>query len=427
MRVLQGEDAWRYVASLETRDIESWLFRQAVEPIIRDVRVRGDAAVAEHVAKLYGVELSPDEFRVSKWEIEDAVSRVSSEDKKLIKRAVDVIADFHRDQMPRTYSKSYPWGMAWITWEPLDRVGVHVPEYDEVAYVSTLLFAAVPAQIAGVKEIAVFTPPLAEGRVRPILLAACEILGLQEVYRVGGPIAVAAMAYGTSKISAVEKIVGSGDSYFMAAKQIVASDVAVDMPSGPSETAILADISADPRVVAAETLSQAEHDVDSMVLLLTDSEELVGEVLELIEAMADELDRGGVAREAINGKGAALIFDTMEDAVEAVNVIAPERVTILSRDESLANRIKKAGAIFIGPYTVSAFGDYALGINQLLPSGGYARRFGTLTIYSYLRPVAHGRLTREGAKELAPIVCRLARLEGLTAHAEAVKIATSSD
>ncbi|MDK2463766.1 MAG: histidinol dehydrogenase [Candidatus Korarchaeota archaeon] len=427
MRVMRGDEAWKYVASLETRDIESWLFRQAVEPVIRDVRIRGDTAIAEHLVKAYGVEITPEDFRVSRWEIEDATSKLSPQNRRLIEESIEVIEDFHRGQMPQTYSKSYPWGEAWISWEPLDRVGVHVPEYDEVAYVSTLLFAAVPAKVAGVREVAVFTPPLGGGRIHPVLLAACGILGIEEVYRIGGPVAVAAMAYGTSKIPAVEKIFGSGDSYFMAAKQIVASDVPVDMPSGPSETVVLADSSADPRVVAAEMVAQAEHDVDSMVLLLTDDEGLVEEVLNIIEEMASSLDRGGVAREALNGRGAVLVFENLDEVVEAVNVIAPERVTVLSfKDSSLASEIKKAGAVFVGPYTVSAFGDYALGINQLLPSGGHARRFGALTVHSFLRPVAHGRVSPDGAKELADLVAGLARLEGLTAHAEAVRIATSS-
>ncbi len=426
MRVVRGDEAWKYVASLETRDIESWLFREAVEPVMRDVRIRGDSAVAEHLVKFYGVELSPEDFRVSRWEIEDALSKLSPDDRRLIEEAAEIIEDFHRGQVPGRYSKEYPWGEAWISWEPLERVGVHVPEHDEVAYVSTLLFAAIPAAVAGVREVAVFTPPLPGGRVHPTLLAACGILEIGEIYRVGGPVAVAAMAYGTSKIPAVEKIFGSGDSYFMAAKQLVASDVPVDMPSGPSETAVLADSTANPRVVAAEMIAQAEHDVDSMVLLLTDDERLVEEVVEIMEEMASSLDRGGVAREALNGRGAILLFESLEEAVEAVNVIAPERVTVLSaRDSSLAPEIRKAGAVFVGPYTVSAFGDYALGINQLLPSGGHARRYGALTVHSFLRPVAHGRVSPSGARELAELVAGLARLEGLTAHAEAVRIATS--
>ncbi len=422
MRILRGKDAWAAVASLETRNAEGAIFREAVAPIIREIKLRGDDGVRDGLSKLYGVDLPPEEFRVAAGLLEDSLAKIGRNEREALEAAIERIETFHRMEMPGDVILREEIGEYGIRWLPISRVGIHIPEFEDVPYVSTLLFTAIPARVAGVEEVAVFTPPLPGGRVHPILLAACAMLGVDEVYRVGGPPAVGAMAYGTAAIQAVDKIFGSGDNYFMAAKQMVAQDVAIDGPSGPSEHVVLADPSADPGEVAMELVSQAEHDVDSFVALITTSEEFAEIALERAFRIAEDLPRGEVARVAMDSRGVALVFDSVGEAVEAVNALAPERVALLGSEvEGLHGEIKTAGAVFVGARTPSSVGDYALGVNQLLPTSGFSRSYGVLTTRDFMRAVAFARLNGRPAPELAELVKTLAALEGLPGHARSAE------
>jgi len=421
MRILSGREAWSFIAEMEERRVESKIFMEAVEPIIRDVRSRGDAAVSEHLYKMYGVDLSPEEFRIPKGMLEGAVEEVPGEVLSTIEEAAERVREFHELQVPSRLEVELEEGVYGIRWIPLERIGIHVPEYEDVAYVSTLISSAVPAQVAGVEEIAVFTPPLPEGSVSPILLAACSVLGIEEVYRVGGPVAVAAMAYGTETIQAVDKVFGSGDWYFMAAKRLVRADVATDPPSGPSESVVLAMPGADAEEVAWEIVSQAEHDVDSLVILVALNREQAEEIIKACEEVLSEIPRKEVASEALKSRGAVLLFERMEDAVTAINLLAPERVRIVPGNRDIADKIKNAGAVFCGPRTPSVLGDYAIGMSQLLPSAGFSRSYGAVTVVDFMRAEAYAELSERGATRLARLAKKLAEIEGLYAHAMAAE------
>ena len=426
MRILSGREAWSFIAEMEERGVESKIFMEAVEPIVRDVRSRGDAAVSEHLYKMYGVDLSPEEFRIPRGALEGALEEVPEEVISAIEEAAERVREFHELQVPSRLEVEVDEGVYGIRWVPLERIGIHVPEYEDVAYVSTLISSAVPAQVAGVEEVAVFTPPLPEGSVSPVLLAACSILGIEEVYRVGGPVAVAAMAYGTETIEAVDKVFGSGDWYFMAAKRLVRADVATDPPSGPSESVVLAMPGADAEEAAWEIVSQAEHDVDSLVILVAASREQAEEIVRSCEEVLERIPRRDVAREALRSRGAVLVFERLEDAVTAVNLLAPERVRIVPGDRGIAERIRNAGAVFCGSSTPSVLGDYAIGMSQLLPSAGFSRSYGAVTVVDFMRAEVYAELNERGAAKLARLAKRLAEIEGLYAHAMAAeRISTS--
>lgn len=417
-RVLRGKDAWKLVASLENRTMDTELFREAVIQVIKAVRNGGDEAVRDYMVKYYGVDISVDEFRVSREEIEGAFSQVGEGEKKIIEKEIEIFKMLHKEQKPQEVVRSDGYGRMRLRWVPLGRIGIHVPEYSDVAYISTMISHAVPAIIAGVEEIAVFTPPLENGEVNPLLLAAAKLLGIEEIYRIGGPIAVAVMAYGTQSIQAVDKIFGAGDSYFMAAKQIVAQDVRIDMPSGPSENLIIADESSSLDKVILDLLSQAEH-LDSMTILMTDSESLAERVVEELERLIQKPNDPAVFDNIIKNTF-ILIFNDMDEIIEAANVVSPERVAIFSMNSrSIASRINNTGAVFVN--TPSAFGDYGVGMNQQLPSGGFARSFGALTVFDFMKPIYEVELNNNGVDDLKMVVERMALLEGFPLHARAVK------
>lgn len=417
-RVLRGKDAWKLVASLENRTMDTELFREAVIQVIKAVRNGGDEAVRDYMVKYYGVDISVDEFRVSREEIEGAFSQVGEGEKRIIEKEIEIFKMLHKEQKPQEVVRSDGYGRMRLRWVPLGRIGIHVPEYSDVAYISTMISHAVPAIIAGVEEIAVFTPPLENGEVNPLLLAAAKLLGIEEIYRIGGPIAVAVMAYGTQSIQAVDKIFGAGDSYFMAAKQIVAQDVRIDMPSGPSENLIIADESSSLDKVILDLLSQAEH-LDSMTILMTDSESLAERVVEELGRLIQKPNDPAVFDNIIKNTF-ILIFDDMDEIIEAANVVSPERVAIFSMNSrSIASRINNTGAVFVN--TPSAFGDYGVGMNQQLPSGGFARSFGALTVFDFMKPIYEVELNNNGVDDLKMVVERMALLEGFPLHARAVK------
>ncbi len=417
MRIYRGKEAWSYVAHLENRDVELNLFKEAVQPILDAVKYRGDEAVREYTSKLYGVDLSYEEFAVSKEEYEEVMAQVSDEALEVIEETVNQVRKFHELQKQKNLTISGDGISCKLMWVPLDRIGVHIPEFDEVAYISTMIFHVIPAKVAGVNEIVVFTPPLTGGRVNPLLLATAKVLNVDKIYRIGGPVAVAAMAYGTATISSVDKIFGTGDRYFMTAKKVVAQDANVDMPSGPSELLVFADSSTSPKKVVSEMISQAEHGPEILEILVTDSLELAEEVSSEIEGMKSDK----MAASFLEENCIALVFNELEDAISAINIISPERVSVMGKSAvQLANKIMNAGAVFVGDRTPSALGDYLPFMNQQLPSGGCARRYGALTVAEFLRPVYSVMVSGDVGANLKELMRKLALLEGFPEHAASI-------
>jgi histidinol dehydrogenase len=366
--------------------------------IVEDVRRRGDEAVFELAERFDGTR--PEQLRVPIAEIEQA--EVSEQVMAALRESIRAVRAFHERQRPESFRYStYPGVEAERRFVPLDSVGVYVPG-GAAPLPSSLVMGAVPAQAAGVGRIAVATP-----RPDRTILATARELGLDEVYCVGGAQAIAALAYGTETVKPVDKIVGPGQSWTTAAKLLVSSVVGIDLPAGPSEVLILADESADAALCAVDLKAQAEHGPGSEALLVTTSLGLAERVRDLVGA---------------NERIRVEIADSLERAVERSNAYAPEHLELLVADpEGLLDGIRHAGAIFLGPYAPAVAGDYAVGTNHVLPTGGLARAYGGLGLDAFLKPLEIVRVDRAGIERLAPIVSTLARVEGLTEHAAAAE------
>ncbi len=387
-----------------------------VAEIIAEVRARGDAALRELTKRFDGVEVK--ELRVSEEEIEEAKERVDSELMEALELARENIADFHRRQLRGDWSYTKDGITLGQVFRAIASVGCYVPG-GRASYPSTVLMCAVPARVAGVRRVVVTTPPAKSGEVNPLTLAACSVAGVDEVYRVGGAQAIAALAYGTESIARVEKIVGPGNVYVTAAKRLVSGDAAIDMPAGPSEVLIIADGSADARFVALDMLAQAEHDPLASSVLVSTSQELAERVKQVLEREAPSRPE---ARQAIESNGAILLARDIDEAVEFANMFAPEHLEIITRDdEAVLRRIESAGSVFLGSYSPVACGDYASGTNHVLPTAGYARVYSGLSVYDFLKAISFQKLSREALERLAKAILPLARAEGLEMHARSVE------
>ncbi len=407
MRVLKGPEAWKFLTETESREIMLAIYRESVLPIIREVKLRGDEGVVDQVRKYYGIEAELSDLEVSKAEMDDALSRVG-EDISLLEEIADRIRSFYEKQLPNDVIEREEDGSSYgIKWVPLERVGVHVPESGEYAYISNLFYTAIPAKVAGVNEVFLFTPPV-RGRVNPYLLAAAKVAGVDRVFKIGGPIAVAVMAYGTASIPAVQKIFGSGDVFFMTAKQIVAPDVPVDFPSNPPEHVVVALHGSDPDTVAWELIAQAEHGVDTLLVLITHNEGLVEEVSKRVA----EVD-SPIIKEALEAAVALVI--PVEEMEEAINVLSPSRVVIYGDGLNDANLVNVGQVLYNTP---SPLADYSIGIPQRLPTSGYSRRRGGLTIYDFMKAISVARIEEELRDKLSRMAERMAIMEGMRMHAE---------
>ena len=393
----------------------------AVRSICADVAGRGDSALFDLTERFDGARL--ESLRVPDDAIAAATAAIDSEDRDCLIRALKNIEVFHRLQRPLTVDvETEPGVSCRRVSRPLDRVGLYVPG-GSAPLVSTLLMLAAPARLAGCRERIVCTPPGRDGRVDVHVLAAAELCGVTAVFKVGGAQAVAAMAYGTETIARVDKIFGPGNAYVAAAKQLVSSELsgpAIDLPAGPSEVLVIADDSAEPVFVAADLLSQAEHDETARVVLVTPSSSLADRVeRELTRQLAD-LPRRAIAEVALSGARVIVVGD-LSQAVDVSNAYAPEHLILNCEGaEELVDSVRHAGSVFVGPWSAEAFGDYASGTNHVLPTYGHARAYGGLTLESFLKTMTVQRLTEEGLEGLGPTVERLARLEGLDAHARAI-------
>jgi histidinol dehydrogenase len=394
----------------------------AVERICDEVRQNGLDAVLAYTAKLDGVRLGRDEIRVPKEELAAAFARASPRYLKTIRRVRDNILAFqsgilHRDATMR----QGPGCELRLRYRPLHRIGACVPGGAAV-YPSSLLMTVVPARAAGVEQIAVVVPPTPFGGYNQELLAACHAVGVDEVYRVGGAQAVAALAYGVDGLPAVDKIVGPGNLYVALAKRHVYGEVDIDSIAGPSEVLVLADWTADPRYVAADLISQAEH-APGASILITWEPELIDRVADALDAQLARLSRGDLARESLERFGALVLARDESEAVALANAIAPEHLHVSTADaDRVADRVTNAGAIFIGHDTPVAVGDYAAGPSHVLPTGGTARWASGLCANDFLKRTSVIRVDRSGLERLAPDIRLLADTEGLTAHRFSVDV-----
>lgn len=411
----------RDIRRITKRDqAESEDIRKAVEAILADIEQRGDAAVREYTKRFDGVDL--DSFLVSPEEIDDAVDIVGPDFMAILEEAAANIRAYHERQVEQTWIDTFrPGARLGAKFTPIQRVGVYVPG-GTAAYPSTVLMDTIPAHVAGVPSIAVFTPPAKDGSVNPYILAAAHVAGATEIYKVGGAQGIAAAAYGTESIPPVFKIVGPGNAYVAMAKRLVFGTVGIDMIAGPSEVGVLADHDANPVWVAADLLAQAEHDRRAAVFLVTPSAAFAGEVEAEVRRQLEELPRKDIAAESIEKHAKFFIVKDKDQAVDIMNLIAPEHLEIAFSDaETWAKKIVNAGAIFMGPYTTEPLGDYFAGPNHTLPTMGTAAFSSPLGVYDFVKRSSLLEYDKDAFTAVADKVMRFANVEGLQAHGLAVR------
>jgi histidinol dehydrogenase len=397
----------------------------AVKEIVEAIRKEGDDALLRYTAAFDKVTLSPEQLRVTDEEIQGAYAHVEPEFLVALRQAAANITAFHQKQKRGTWMDVAPDGtMLGMVLRPLRRVGLYVPG-GKAAYPSSVLMNVLPAKVAGVPEIVLVTPPSTGGGegIDPYILVAAAEAGVTEMYRVGGAQAVAALAYGTASIPAVDKICGPGNIYVALAKRAVFGAVDIDSIAGPSEIVVLADDSADPRFIAADMLSQAEHDEMASAVLVTASQGLADAVAAELERQLATLPRVEIARRSLAQYGAILIVDSLDEGLDVVNKLAPEHLEVMTEDPlDLLGRIETAGAIFLGPYSSEPVGDYFAGPNHILPTNGTARFSSPLNVDDFLKKSSLIRYSKEALRRDASGIATLARHEGLEAHARAVEI-----
>ena len=392
---------------------------ETVENILKDVKKRGDKALFEYTKKFDKVNLKT--LEVSEEEIQKAFDTIDKELLEVIKYSHDNIKLFHERQVRNNFivKKENGVSLGQII-NPIEKVGLYVPG-GTAAYPSTVLMNAVPAKIAGCKEIIMVTPPTSDGTILPSLLVAAKIAGVDRIFKVGGAQSIAALSYGTESIPKVYKIVGPGNIYVAMAKKMVYGEVSIDMIAGPSEVLIIADDSANPVHVAADLLSQAEHDKLAASILVTTSKELSKNVAEQLEIQLKELEREEIARTSIENQGRIIITKTIDEAIKISNEIAPEHLELaVSNPFELLTRVKNAGSIFMGHNTPEPLGDYLAGPNHTLPTSGTAKFSSPLSVDDFIKKSSFIYYSKEGLEEVKDKVIKFAESEGLTAHARSV-------
>lgn len=394
---------------------------QTVSDIIEDVKKNGDKAVLEYCRKFDKAELK--NLEVTEAEIDDAFKSVPEEFLKILKEAAQNITDFHKRQVRSSFIISEKSGV--VTGQkviPIEKVGLYVPG-GTAAYPSTVLMDSIPAKIAGCSEIVMVTPPGSDGRVNPVILAAAKIAGADKIYKVGGAQAIAALAYGTQTIPKVDKIVGPGNAFVAEAKKQVFGKVSIDMIAGPSEILVVADSTADPMFVSADLLSQAEHDKLASAVLVCTDEELASKVQKEIERQLPLLEREEIARASIDNNGKIIITDSIDNAIEIANRIAPEHLELcMDNPFDYLDAVKNAGSIFMGKYCPEALGDYFAGPNHTLPTSGTARFSSPLSVDDFVKKTQYSYYTAEALKKVKDSVAYFAEKEGLTAHAKSALV-----
>lgn len=391
-----------------------------VRDIIDNVKANGDKALYEYCEKFDKAKLSS--LEVSTEEIDEAFAAVEPQFIEILREAAENIRAFHKQQVRQSFILN---GDGYVTGQkitPIEKVGLYVPG-GTAAYPSTVLMDSIPAKIAGCKEICITTPPSADGKVNPAILAAAKIAGVDRIFKIGGAQAVAALAYGTETVPKVDKIVGPGNAFVAEAKKQVFGLVSIDMIAGPSEILVIADGKSNPKFVAADLLSQAEHDKMASAVLVTDSEELAEKVSAELERQIPLLPRAEIARISIDNNGKIIVADNLFDVIDVANEIAPEHLE-LSVDNSFdyLDKIKNAGSIFMGRYCPEALGDYFAGPNHTLPTSGTARFSSPLSVDDFVKKSQYTYYTKDALKKSAESVAFFAEKEGLSAHARSVTV-----
>ena len=419
---IDSKDVQALSAYLESREagVDQQMNAKVLD-IIEQVRTRKDDALLEYTEKFDHVKL--DSLIMSEEEIEAVMSKVDASLIADLKEAAENIACYHEKQLQEGYEIQKEDGV-YLGQRviPLERVGVYVPG-GRAAYPSTVLMNVIPAKIAGVKEIVMVTPPSADGSVDPVIAAAAHIAGVTRICKVGGAQAVAALAYGTQSIPRVDKIVGPGNAYVACAKRLVYGKVDIDMIAGPSEILVIADKGADPEYVAADMISQAEHDPMASSILITDDETLVEKVEEALQRQSDALPRQEIISQSLSNYGTVMVCDTIEECIEKANAIAPEHLELMVQDaRSWLPLVRNAGSGFLGYYTCESIGDYFGGCNHVLPTNGTARFASALSCDSFIKKSSYLHYTKEALQRDGGKIMNIAHHESLDGHANAVKV-----
>ncbi|WP_420828426.1 histidinol dehydrogenase [Dehalobacterium formicoaceticum] len=408
---------------IEKKQVEDQGYRGLVEDILENIKVRGDQALIEYSQKFDCPTLTLDDLLVKKTEIEAAYAQVDEDYLLSLRMAMDQIRRFHEKQ--RTHSWMEPDEKGSITgqiYRPLERVGVYVPG-GTASYPSSVMMNVLPAQVAGVEEIIMVTPPGKDGTLNPYTLVAAQEAGVQKIYKIGGAQAIAALAYGTDTIPKVDKITGPGNIFVTIAKKMVYGTVDIDMLAGPSEILVVADEKAKPEFLAADLLSQAEHDVLATALLVTTDGELALQVQQEVEKQLQVLSRREIAEKSINDHGAIILTADLKESMEIANLAAPEHLELMvEKPFEILGLVKNAGAVFLGAYAPEPVGDYWAGPNHILPTGGTARFYSPVTVDTFMKKTSVIYFTKEKLQSDGAHIIRLAEKEGLTAHAQAVQV-----
>ncbi len=415
MRILKLSDvvAAKFFARRSSHDAAA---EHAASRILADVRRKGDAALFRWARRLDGFHLTRGTVWISRAELRAARRDIPRDLLRAIEHAARNIRRVAQQQRPRSWTITVEPGVRVgqrVT--PLGTIGCYIPG-GRFSLFSTLLMTAIPAQVAGVGQIVVACP-----KPSPALLAAAEILGLTEIARIGGAQAIGAFAYGTQSIPRVDKICGPGNRYVTAAKRIVSNDCAIDMPAGPTEVLILA-TGGKPNFIAADLLAQAEHDPDAVALLVTTSARLAGEVAAEVARQLGDLPRPNPAWKSLRAASAILVATSLDAAVRFANRVAPEHLSVPLAERALVKKLSESGSVFLGPWSAQPIGDYASGTNHVLPTSGWARTRGGLSVSDFVKCSSTQEISRAGLKSLAPVVSAMARAEGLEAHARAVEV-----
>ena len=414
-----SREEWQAVCTRPHFDNSS--LRQIVTNVLDSIRQEGDVAVRRYEKEFDKVDLS--ELQVSEVEMAESDSLVSEELKAALLLAHQNISRFHASQTFESKKVEICQGVTcWQKAVPVEKVGLYIPGGTAPLF-STVLMLATPARIAGCSEIVLCPPPNREGKVNPAILQAAKIAGVSKIFKIGGVQAIGAMAYGTESVPKVYKIFGPGNQFVVCAKQIVSvADVAIDMPAGPSEVEVVADGSANPAFVAADLLSQAEHGVDSQVLLVTTSETLIQKVCDEIDRQLSALPRKDIANKSLENSHIVLLHD-IEEVMELTNAYAPEHLILaVSNAEQVAEQVRNAGSVFIGNYSCESAGDYASGTNHTLPTNGYAKAYSGVCLDSFMKKITFQQLTAEGIRTIGPAVIEMAHNEQLDAHRNAMAV-----
>ncbi|MEG6586375.1 histidinol dehydrogenase [Dendrosporobacter sp. 1207_IL3150] len=396
---------------------------QVVDKIINEIRTNGDKAVVKYTKLIDRADFTNQSFEVTPAEFDAAAQAVEEDVLRSIKLAINNVRRYHTEQLPKSWLSYREYGaMLGQNCIPLERVGIYVPG-GTAAYPSSVIMNAVPAAVAGVKEIIMVVPPAKDGSVNPYVLTAAREAGVTRVFKIGGAQAIAALAFGTESVPKVDKITGPGNIFVTLAKKAVYGYCDIDMLAGPSEILIVADETADPRYIAADMLSQAEHDVLASSIVITNSEELADKVAREVEVQLAKLPRQEIAAASIETNGLIIVSKDILEAVELANISAPEHLEILTAEPfKLLPYVRHAGAVFLGPYSPEPLGDYFAGPNHVLPTGGTARFYSVLNVETFMKKTSIIAYTKQALAAVSDDIIRLASAEGLEAHANAIRV-----